>query len=796
MTMKKKLLALSLTLMMAMSLLSFPVSAAEGGYEFWDLRNTENITTTTYDTAVDGNAITVTKYTGYYAASPTPGSTDQRINIFVPSNATKNSAILHKVNNSGWQSNSFPTGNINGGSTSGANPSNDILALARGMIIVTYGARSRGQGSEAGAAGFYGHSPATMTDTKAALRFLRYNMQPGKLLEGVGNPDWAFVTGTSGGGALSVILAASGDSPDYFASLYEIGAAGIEKVGGDYVSTISDAYFGTIAYCPISDLPMADQAYEFTYNVSRTMRAANANVNGNGAAPFANNFVMQASNWLAGDFAAYINGLGLKDEDGMALTAVYTPAAGGDIYGRDFAGTAAGTFKAAMQGLLERGINKAIDEYATGKATGFSNADSVSNLDTRSAYLQINGAEPEAGGPAYGSKATICDFDQFLTSVPSSALKIAPAFDNMGLVHAGSQNENNLVGTEAQQYSHWHEWAWNDAGTAIAGVGRANTGLSWDEFLQTADGALVALQSKMTTPIPYLVGASKIPYLKYTQGSDACSIAPYWYVRHGQADRDTSFAIGTMLNYALLNNSQVKNDFLNFNFAWAKAHSGNYDNPEAYAWLDSVIADASTVVSLNGDSAIIDGETAYYTVSVSNVSQLATATLWIEVSGDYLVGDTFAGLNGFQIIGGQNWENVGGNLWRLRVTLANFNGGVSSDKPLNILSLSFNTKEKLGASDVKLVNAKLSGYDAAGEAVYFDSILANNIINLDIGKYFAPLDLNRDGVIDQLDLTVAQLYYMAMDGDGNWPEAKTADINHDGVVDIEDLILVLAGIVW
>lgn len=39
------------------------------------------------------------------------------------------------------------------------------------------------------------------------------------------------LTGTSGGGALSSVIGASGDSSDYFESLYAIGAAGIEKDG-------------------------------------------------------------------------------------------------------------------------------------------------------------------------------------------------------------------------------------------------------------------------------------------------------------------------------------------------------------------------------------------------------------------------------------------------------------------------------------------------------------------------------------------------------------------------------------
>ena len=39
-------------------------------------------------------------------------------------------------------------------------------------------------------------------------------------------------------------------------------------------------------------------------------------------------------------------------------------------------------------------------------------------------------------------------------------------------------------------------------------------------------------------------------------------------------------------------------------------------------------------------------------------------------------------------------------------------------------------------------------------------------------------------------------YYAAREGDDNWAEAKIADVNEDGRVDIEDLIQILNNIEW
>ena len=71
-------------------------------------------------------------------------------------------------------------------------------------------------------------------------------------------------------------------------------------------------------------------------------------------------------------------------------------------------------------------------------------------------------------------------------------------------------------------------------------------------------------------------------------------------MRHGEKDRDTSFAVGTLLYYSLLSNDSVKN--VNFNFAWLKPHGGSYDTLEAFQWLDEVLAAYTITFDANGGS--------------------------------------------------------------------------------------------------------------------------------------------------------------------------------------------------
>ncbi|MDR2699370.1 MAG: dockerin type I repeat-containing protein [Nitrososphaerota archaeon] len=211
-----------------------------------------------------------------------------------------------------------------------------------------------------------------------------------------------------------------------------------------------------------------------------------------------------------------------------------------------------------------------------------------------------------------------------------------------------------------------------------------------------------------------------------------------------------------------------------------------------------IISPDVTVVTLNGDTNIIAGSDATYTISVGNVNKLATITLWIEVNGTYFTGKTFNGLNGFNLLGNIDWTQ-NGNTWIGRATLINLNSnGVSSNNVLDIFELVFSSNSnQLGTTNVKLVKADLSGYnDNTNKAIPIDTAITNNTIHTLISPYFPKYDINKDGKINQLDLTTAQLYYLSEESDANWNTAKTADINGDGRVDIEDLILILNNINW
>ena len=121
--------------------------------------------------------------------------------------------------------------------------------MEAGFIYVFAGCRGRDAGA-----------PAGVTDLKAAIRYYRYNDD---ILPGDGEKLFSF--GMSGGGAQSALLGVTGDAPIFDPYLEAIGAVkGVSQNG------ISDAISGAMCWCPITNLDVADAAYEWNMGSARS----------------------------------------------------------------------------------------------------------------------------------------------------------------------------------------------------------------------------------------------------------------------------------------------------------------------------------------------------------------------------------------------------------------------------------------------------------------------------------------------------------------------------------------------
>ena len=181
--------------------------------------------------------------------------------------------LIIPVNTPGYSAMAAPTGYS---SSMGYGSISDYTN--EGIIVLFAGARGRDAGA-----------PAGVTDFKAAIRYARYNKD---LLPG--DMDSIFSLGMSGGGAQSALIGASGNSDLYTPYLAAIGA----------VMTESDAVKGSMCWCPITNLDIADEAYEWNMGNTRSGLSEEEQT---------------YSDSMALAFAEYINSLGLTDETGTAL---------------------------------------------------------------------------------------------------------------------------------------------------------------------------------------------------------------------------------------------------------------------------------------------------------------------------------------------------------------------------------------------------------------------------------------------------------------------------------------------
>ncbi|MDC5392028.1 hypothetical protein NRA71_17295 [Acinetobacter baumannii] len=505
---------------------------------------------TTVNLTVDGQAMKVTQYRIVYVAKPVKmastqatlggGTTTisdpyayQTLIISIPEGKENDqkTAMYLQFNNGGWWASPVKT-NINEGANlvSTNDTDNYGAALKAGYIVVDVGTRGRGIRSYDGT--WAGKAPAVIVDAKAAIRYLRLN---DTILPG--SAEKIIITGTSGGGGLISTVAASGNSPDYLSYLAEIGAAGVRGSGTSLTSTVKDNVFAVVAYCPINNLANADLGYEWQYNASRNdSNTGNLNGVSYSAGPH-----LTASKKIAEKFPMYLQTLNLKLPNGQQLTAENMPD----------------QIKEQIKSEIERQLAKGTPVPNFGENFVSSKATLVND------WLKHD-----------GSKVTEIDYQKFLNYVAANqALKTVVAFDAVGVNgNTAISGETNLFGDSQNEYNNFTQWSWDHNSKTADGSGQDDTGLSWENYLNSNSSTanLLKDQLKMVNPIAYL--------------NTTTDTAPYWYIRHGMLDRDTSFAMQMILYYAVTNDPKVKDT--NFKLPYLTGHAGNYDVQEAFKWIN------------------------------------------------------------------------------------------------------------------------------------------------------------------------------------------------------------------
>lgn len=293
-----------------------------------------------------------------------------------------------------------PVGGPGGiGGPGGNQPSAVVVALSKGYVVASAGARGRTSQDKAGT--YTGKAPAAIVDLKAAVRYLKFNdaRMPGNAAKIVSN-------GTSAGGALSALLGATGNQAAYEPYLQALGAA-----------KAPDDIFAVSAYCPITNLDHADMAYEWQFNgVNRYKKmnfaALDYNVKRTETADSLSAAQVAVSSKLKALFPAYVNSLGLKDKRGAALTL-------------DASGN--GSFKTLVKSYVLASAQRALEAGTSMAAYP---------------WLKIS-----------GKQVVDMDFEAYVRYMERQ--KTPPAFDALDL----SAGENQLFGSATADKRHFTKFA-------------------------------------------------------------------------------------------------------------------------------------------------------------------------------------------------------------------------------------------------------------------------------------------------------------------------------------------------
>ena len=437
--------------------------------------------------------------------------------------------------------------------------------LNAGYVYIYSGCRGRSNGyNDDGTLAYAGGAPWGVTDLKAAVRYLRLNNDTIP-----GDPERIFAFGHSGGGAQSAVLGASGDSELYFDYLASIGAAMYDE-DGNY---ISDAICGAMCWCPITSLDYADEAYE--WNMGQYM---DSGTRAEGT------WTKSLSQDLAACYGEYVGKLGLKDEDGNALTLEQSEDG---IY-------ASGSYYDYVLGQIELSLNNFLEDtefpYTPSNSMmadgGFGPPDGgaggppddggpmpwlTGNTETESVTYEtpedyINSLNEDETWVEYdGEKAHVTSIAAFARQ-QKNASKSVGAFDDL----SRGQAENYVFGDSQNDALHF------DA--AMAALLEENQEkysqysdfdpqyvTDYQEYKDSVDdwGSDSLTRQNMYNPMYFLS--------EYYEGYGSSHVASHWRIHTGITQGDTALTVEMNLALTLQQNENV--DDVEFQTVWGQGHT-------------------------------------------------------------------------------------------------------------------------------------------------------------------------------------------------------------------------------
>lgn len=463
--------------------------------------------------------------------------------------------------------------------------------LEHGFVYVTCG--NRGSDSKDEMGNWCGKAPANLVDLKTGIRFLRHNREylPG-------NFERIISVGWSAGGAMSTLLASTGNNPNFEPYLRENGA---------FMEERDDVYAAQI-YCPIVDLEHADLAYEWMFAADKENEASPA-----GPAGVMTPFQEALSKKLYEKYIAYFNGLSLPvklHEDGRS----------GRAYGylMKLLNQSAGVYlKKLEQGELD--VKYSASDYISGNYTyeamapmGGDEKEKEDKADLMQGHAgpgvalrkenpmeqkdmpmepptlgdmvsrPPKGMEKEPFTPPTvtrkgedksawltwdGEEAKISDLDSYVLN-HRRRMKPCTSFDTLGM----DSGENRVFGTPKQHYMHFNR----QIAEAIAELKEEFP----EEYEKYYEAYAKAEGDKELEKRIYLTNP-----MNFIGTKEESTQAEYYRIRVGASDADTSFSISMTLALLL---EQAGKD-VDYALVWEQPHSEADYPGEVCRWIDKVV---------------------------------------------------------------------------------------------------------------------------------------------------------------------------------------------------------------
>lgn len=198
----------------------------------------------------------------------------------------------------------------------------------------------------------------------------------------------------------------------------------------------------------------------------------------------------------------------------------------------------------------------------------------------------------------------------------------------------------------------------------------------------------------------------------------------------------------------------------------------------------------AVLASIQAPASIQPGAELPVDFQLEKLKRVATVSFVFERDAA-LTGGTAEGKNGFTALGGIRWNGNKGILMLSYLQDGTRGGSLTQAALTDVSRVVFKATAENGTNlGIKLTGVTVTGFDENGQAVTLLSNIKTPSLSIAV-REGNSYDVNKDGTVDQLDITTCQRWYQARSGDSDWSNASVCDVNGDNKVDIQDLIDIL-----